>query len=121
MSGCDAAASATAPHADVHENTVWGKIPVDEICQRLLGETVVEEMSTDRLVWNPKGLNHTWTLNSRTGLPDIDGLPPDEMIAGFRLFFVNKHSEAITFFEMYEDVPLLAHAKVRSGPGGAHA
>ena len=49
----------------------------------------------------PSKLNHTWTLDLESGLPDVEGLTRAELKLGFRLFFVNKHDEALKFFETY--------------------
>eukprot|EP00039_Didymoeca_costata_P006894 m.94348 g.94348 ORF g.94348 m.94348 type:complete len:630 (+) comp13441_c0_seq2:168-2057(+) len=75
------------------------------------GEGEAVRMSTSQCVWNPNNIKHEWTLDKKTGLPHIKGLPQDELVAGFRLFFINKHDEALQFFQKYEDVPLCAMGK----------
>eukprot|EP00041_Stephanoeca_diplocostata_P038264 m.1490665 g.1490665 ORF g.1490665 m.1490665 type:complete len:607 (+) comp25191_c0_seq17:397-2217(+) len=87
----------------------------DEDAERMIRSVLkgvtVAPMSTRNCMLNPRQLNHQWTLNGTTGLPDIKGLSQEHLQIGFRLFFVNRHDEALHFFEMFENVPLMAMGK----------
>ena len=46
-----------------------------------------------------------------TGLPILDGIPPETVRAAFGYFFSNRPKEALQFFAGHEHVPLLALGK----------
>jgi hypothetical protein len=45
------------------------------------------------------------------GLPEIEGKTDAEVRHGFKLFFINKHVDALNFFDAHADIPLCALAK----------
>lgn len=72
----------------------------------------IPAMTTSRCqLIGPTTMSHKWSLDLQSGLPDVEGLDREQVKYGFRLFFVNKHDEALKFFETYEDVYLFAMGK----------